>query len=222
MYVGVDGCKQGWVAVSVTMEGFSVARVFADFDRLLAAFAGVKTIGVDIPIGLLASEPRVADEAARKFLPGNASSVFPAPVRPALEARSHDEANRISKKVSGKGLSAQTYNLFVKIREVDAHAKDTRIHEVHPEVSFRTMGEGRPLQSKKTWGGMKGRLALLAREGIVLPDELGDVDAVGIDDVIDAAGAAWSARRVGQGIARRFGDARQLDPRHGRIVAIWA
>ena len=39
---------------------------------------------------------------------------------------------------------------------------------------------------------------------------------------IDAAGAAWSARRVGQGIARRFGDARQLDPRHGRIVAIWA
>ena len=49
------------------------------------------------------------------------------------------------------------------------------------------MGEGRRLESKKTWGGMKGRLALLAREGIVLPDELGDVDAVGIDDVIDAA-----------------------------------
>jgi len=208
--------------VVITTEGFATARLFAHFDRLLETLVAATTIGVDIPIGLLASETRKADEAARKFLPGKASSVFPAPVRPALEARSHDEANRISKKVSGKGLSAQTYNLLVKIREVDAHGKDARIHEVHPEVSFRTMGEGRRLESKKTWGGMKGRLGLLAQEGIELPDSLGEVDAVGIDDVIDAAAAAWSARRIGQGVARRFGDARQLDPRHGRIVAIWA
>ena len=47
-------------------------------------------------------------------------------------------------RLSGKGISAQSYALRVKILEVEAVAEsDTRVFEVQPEVSFRAMA-GKP------------------------------------------------------------------------------
>ena len=223
MYVGVDGFKSGWVALTLDDAGvFVAARCSSTLGPLVAAHAGAKIIGVDMPLGLIDGPCRHADQAARKFLRGNASSVFNAPVVSALNAGSYEEARAISTRVCGKSLSAQSYNILGKIRELDAEKVDPRLHEVHPEVSFRVMNGGAALPSKKTWGGLQVRLSLLKAEGIIIPGTLGDADRVGIDDVVDAAAAAWSARRVAKKLARRFPERTTQEIAPGRPIAIWA
>ncbi len=209
------------MAIGIDDAGFVQARRFGDFAALIRAFEDARVIGVDMPIGLVDAPVRAADQAARAYLAGAASSVFNAPVRAALHADSYEDASAISRRIAGKGLSKQSFHLMAKIREVDAHATDARIFEVHPEVSFRLMGDGASVPRKKSWAGMRRRLARLAREGIVLPDALGEADDVGIDDVIDAAAAAWSARRIANGNARSFPAPPVHDDATGRTIAIW-
>jgi predicted RNase H-like nuclease len=98
---------------------------------------------------------------------------------------------------------------------------DERIHEVHPELSFRTLAGGEPLPyAKKTWRGQNLRRALLAEAGgIVLPDALGEADRVPVDDVLDAAVAAWSAHRIARGTAGRVPEKPERDA-EGRRVEI--
>jgi predicted RNase H-like nuclease len=75
-----------------------------------------------------------------------------------------------------------------RILEADRAAHlDTRLFEVHPEVSFRELA-GRPLEKKRTLLGQTQRLELLASAGIHL-------DSAVDDDLLDAAVAAWSAAR---------------------------
>lgn len=221
-FVGVDGCKQGWVAIELSSRAFHRARTFATFAELVAANQRAKIIAVDIPIGLVDND-RTADTAARDYLVGQASSVFPSPPRAALSANSYDDATAIARRVSERGLSRQSYALFDKIREVDAFIDDPRIHEVHPEVSFRVLnGDIALLHRKKTWGGAHLRRRRLIDVGIVVPDDLGEVDQVGVDDILDAAIAAWSARRIARGQARSFPAAPTQQDASGRTIAIWA
>jgi len=223
VFLGVDGHAKGWVAVAIDERGFVAARSFGTFAALMAAHADAKVIGVDIPIGLVDGPLREADRAAREVLAGKASSVFNAPPRGALAARSYEAANEITRRICKKGLSRQSYGLFKKIREVDAYEADSRVYEVHPEVSFRLIEHALPLLRKKSWGGLNARLARLAAEGIVLPARLGDAeaDAVGIDDVVDAAVAAWSARRIHARVARRLAGKEAQRSASGRVIAIW-
>jgi predicted RNase H-like nuclease len=95
------------------------------------------------------------------------------------------------------------------------------VFEIHPEVSFRVMSD-LPLLPKKTWGGLQARLQRLAEQNIRLPADLGDANAVGIDDVVDAAAAAWSAARIALGSARTFPASPQQRMPSGRVIAIWA
>jgi predicted RNase H-like nuclease len=78
-----------------------------------------------------------------------------------------------------------------------------RVVECHPEISFMAMNDGRPVAAgKKTWAGVMRRIELLAREGIDLDGELGRAGRAGApDDILDAAAAAWTARRVAVGMA---------------------
>lgn len=73
--------------------------------------------------------------------------------------------------------------------------------------------------SKKSWNGLLLRRRLLADAGIHLPDLIADARGAVADDVVDAAAAAWSARRIAVGSERTFPDPPQeVD---GRKVAIW-
>ena len=64
------------------------------------------------------------------------------------------------------------------------------LFEAHPEVSFREMA-GEPLAyAKKTWTGQARRRELLAKHGIVLPDNLGPAGQAPPDDILDAAAVA--------------------------------
>lgn len=220
-FVGVDGCKLGWVTVVLDPTGFVGAQHFPNFAAVLLAYPHAQVIAVDMPIGLVDEPSRAADHSARAFLGSAGSSIFNAPARAVLDAMTHEQAKALSLAACGKSLSAQSFALLPKIREVHAHADDSRVFEVHPEVSFRVMGDT-PLLAKRSWGGMRARLRLLAEQDIRLPDDLGDASVVGIDDVVDAAAAAWSARRIALGSARTFPASPTERMPSGRAIAIWA
>ena len=199
--VGVDGASGGWVLVTLHDGAFSAADFHWTFAECLAAHTDAEVFGVDIPIGLPSEGTRLADLEARGLLGRRAATIFLTPPRPTLDAPTYEAASAICRELSGRGLSRQAYGLFQKIREVDA-VSDTRVHEVHPEVSFARLAGAPLLARKHRWEGAIQRRALLAAAGIVLPDDLGRAGTMaGVDDVLDAAVAAWSAARIAAGTA---------------------
>jgi predicted RNase H-like nuclease len=222
VFIGIDGCPTGWIAIAITAGGFGEARAFSRFADVMTHYASAEAIAVDMPLGLVDGAARHADQAARDFLAGQSSSVFNAPPRSVLAAKDYDDAQAISRRVIGKGISRQSFAILPKIIEVDAYVGDPRVHEVHPEVSFRILNDGQKLpHRKKTWGGHEARLSLLESVGIVLPADLGPANDVGIDDVVDAAVAAWSARRIASNEARSFPAQPSQRDRCGRLIAMW-
>ena len=203
---GVDGTKGGWVAITLEDGRFASDHILpleTSFDEL----GDVDVIAIDVPIGF---GPRDADRAARTFLSGAASTVFPTPARELLERPFGP----------GLGISAQAHALGPRIIHVThLAATDPRIREVHPEVSFRAMNAGRPLRNrKKSAGGALERIALLHRHGNDL-ESLTATAAAPLDDVLDAAAAAWSARRIAGGEGLSLPDPPEIV--EGRPVAIW-
>ena len=93
--------------------------------------------------------------------------------------------------------------------------------EVHPEVSFAALA-GAPLPDPKTtWAGATHRRRLLAEAGIELPDDLGPAGSgAAVVDVLDAAAAAWTARRVAHGQASPMPDPPEVFS-DGLPAAIW-
>ena len=77
--------------------------------------ATLAALAVDMPIGLPDDGPRLADQQARRRLGARRSSVFPTPVRATLDAVDYPDALAISRRVSGKGLSKQAFNLLPRI-----------------------------------------------------------------------------------------------------------
>jgi len=156
----------------------------------------VQVVAIDIPIGLPDTSVRRADLLARARVGPRWPSVFLTPTRAALLAGSHAEASAINRGRSGAGISAQAYGLRTKLLEVDRWITTTtrRVVEVHPEVSFAALA-GAPLTVSKR-----------SSAGITLADELGPAGHAGIDDILDAAVAAWTARRVANGQAEHIPD----------------
>jgi predicted RNase H-like nuclease len=219
--VGVDAYKSGWVAVALRNRSVERCGVYPRFLDLLDDHPGAAVVAVDIPIGLPVSSGREADGLARSFVGPRRSSVFPTPPRSVLEAASYPEALAMCKSLGVTGISKQSFGLAPKILEVDGVAlSDERVFEVHPEVSFRGMA-GQPLKySKKSWNGVSFRRLLLAQHDIVLPEDLGEVGLAPVDDVLDAAAAAWSADRIARGKAVSLpSPPEQVEG--GRPAAIW-
>jgi predicted RNase H-like nuclease len=197
--VGVDGCRGGWVAVG--LPGPEVI-VRATLRAVLEAFGDAACVAVDIPIGLPAGPGgRSCDREARRLLGRASSRVFPAPTRACLEEPTYAAARLVE-----PSLSAQSYALRAKIREADEAQHDGPVVEAHPELAFLAFA-GRSLVSKRTWDGQMQRRVALAREGLVLADELGPTGGTAAaDDVLDAAACALVAQAVAAGTAERLGD----------------
>lgn len=208
--LGADACPEGWVGV-VLSRGRVRAVVHATIDGLAgiaAADGPLDAIAIDIPIGLADSGPRQADLLARKAAGPRYASVFLTPVRAALLADTYAAALAVSRELTGHGISSQAYRLRAKILQVDHWRQGPLtcpVAEAHPELSFAAMA-GTPLRdSKSTWAGVARRRELLAAQGIDLDGDLGLTGLrVGVDDVLDAAAVAWTARRVAAGRARRL------------------
>jgi predicted RNase H-like nuclease len=201
---GVDACAGGWVAVTLCPSAAdepphpltAAVAVAPTLDRL--QLSGV--VGIDMPLGLLSGGWRVADILARRALGRRGVTVFAIPPRPVWQQATYAEANKVCRELTGKGLSAQTWGLRGKILEADAYRRRSaaRLHEVHPELSFTAIA-GAPLAaSKHTAAGLVLRRELLARAGITLPSK---VAGAPVNDLLDAAAVAWSARRIAAGEA---------------------
>jgi len=146
------------------------------------------------------------------------------PIRAAVEADDHAAAILLNRSVTGAGISAQAFALREKILEVERWLPTARyqVVEVHPEYCFAEMDAGTPMRApKRSWQVMVDRRQMLERHGIPLDVVDPRVGArVPVDDLLDAAAAAWTARRVRTGSARSLPDPPQPGPRGGSI-AIW-
>jgi len=200
--VGVDGCKGGWAAVALTGNRVDV-EVFATVSDLFAAHADAEVFLIDMPIGLPESpDDERPEEAARAMLPGKASSIFNCPCRQAVYADPKD-ASALNREVLGKALSAQSFGIIPKIRELDEYLTAhedirPRVLESHPELCF-AMLSGSPVQeSKHTPKGQQKRLEILSpfcREMRGAVEHAGfSKKQAALDDLIDAACLAVVAR----------------------------
>jgi predicted RNase H-like nuclease len=225
--LGVDACRTGWAGILLEDDG-SVRGVYAADIAALASRAAtvakLAVIAIDMPIGLPDTGQRAADALARAAVGPRWRSVFMTPVRPALREPTHTAASRRSHELAGGGISQQAFALRGRIMEVDEWARGmaTGVIEVHPEVCFATLAGTHVRDGKKSWAGAALRRRLLDQEGILLGDDLGQVGGqAAVDDVLDAAVAAWSARRYAAGTARSYPDPPEVFS-DGYPSAIWA
>jgi predicted RNase H-like nuclease len=203
---GADGCPGGWIAVwTGDRHGHALVPTAA---ALLDVTAHADLLVVDVPIGLSEAAPRACDVAARRLLGRQGASVFAAPVRPALRASDHRTAHdrtRAARAAAGlpeKGISIQAWNLFAKVRDVDAvmtPALQSRVREGHPELGFRLWAGG-PLPSKKTHDGRAARRALVERrygsDALTAARDAYRVRDVAHDDLLDAFACLRIAERA--------------------------
>src|SRR3954465_620197 len=102
---------------------------------------------------------------------------------------------------SARSLSAQTFGLVPAIRSLDdalGDPPDPRVHEVHPELSFRAL-DGRVTDRKTSGSGLAQRIRALEPVMDVLDALAHDRVGLPVVDALDACAAAWSARRLAGG-----------------------
>ncbi len=167
--LGIDGACSGW-AVANCKNGKAFVRFFKKIEDVWYFYRDkLELVLIDIPIGLPHSEKRYrsCDEEARKFLGyPRSSSIFSPPCREVFEARDYKEALAINKKILGKGLSKQAWNIIPKIREVDEFIiKNPEavkfLKESHPEVAFKGLKGEVAKFSKRDEEGYKERIEFL-------------------------------------------------------------
>ena len=227
MYVGVDGCPDGWVAVAYSDAGFERARFYKAVADLWDAFRGADRILIDVPIGLRehSGEPRACDTAARTALaPDRHHSVFPTPVRAAAREDSYGAAKAVQERLTDGSLNRQTWGIVPKVDAVDRFLLDTpaargTFRESHPEVCFRAFA-GAPMTYSKTGQPKRAfweRLAVLRTVEPDVYDHLWDA-ASGLacdasdDDLLDAFAVALTARSDGDRLVTLPADP-ETDPR---------
>lgn len=219
--IGVDAYALGWVGVELRDGTFGRAMLATTLYEIVVGSSGATVIGVDIPLGMLPDRWRTADTLAADQLGPRRASVFRVPPRAVWQETDFAAANRRCRELTGAGLSRQSWALRPKLLEANAiwERHPTLLFEAHPEVSFRQMA-GEPLPyAKKTWTGQARRKELLARQGIVLPDQLGPAGQAPPDDILDAAAVAWTAHRMATGKARSHPD--PPEEYDGARIAIW-
>ena len=65
-FLGVDGCKEGWVGVALNRNGRFQESILVDkFSELTKYFPDVEIIGVDMPVDLVNKPSRMADQLVR-------------------------------------------------------------------------------------------------------------------------------------------------------------
>ncbi|MGJ5181379.1 DUF429 domain-containing protein [Bradyrhizobium oligotrophicum] len=196
--LGLDGFRNGWVAVSIAGDRRSISFP-ADISTALAA--PFTRAAIDIPIGMTDDGARDCDELAREKLAPHRSRVFTGARRWLWENYTDpDAANAEAKRRGQKGASRQLWHLGRKIMEVDAYVRahrDRDIREAHPELVFLRLN-GAPLPSKKTKEGAALRRELLVAAGFVEIDDWATRARRGtgakLDDVLDACAVALAAR----------------------------
>jgi predicted RNase H-like nuclease len=209
--VGVDGCPAGWICFQIDLQSRRTAvRVLTNLVELISESPEPKLIAIDIPIGIPTTGARACDIGARRLLgKPRSNSVFPAPIRATFAAKTYQEACALSLEAQGKSISRQAFEIIPKIREVDELITpdlQTRIFEIHPEVSFWALNGRRSLKhGKYKREGKDERLGLLFPHYPALRQHVTKLNRAEAaeHDLLDAAAAAWTAECVVKGLVPR-------------------
>jgi predicted RNase H-like nuclease len=224
MIAGADWFEGKWLAVVAAADGQTEVRQVCAFSDFLE-WADLQLLVIDIPIGLPERGSRACEPLARQVVRPRASSVFPAPIRPVLNASTHEEACRILNTIDGKRCSIQAFSIYRIIAAVDSHmspALQDRVREGHPELSFAYMNGGSGLKhSKHTPEGQRGRVALLEQH---FPDLEACISALpqsrAAIDLLDAFSMLWTARRIISGQALSVPEVPEYDSRGLRMEMV--
>lgn len=212
MYVGVDGCSAGWIAVCYDEQRYEATHLYETVADLWDNHSSAQTILIDVPIGLRedSNAKRPCDDEARtKLGQQRSSSVFPVPVREAVHADSYEEAKGIQECRTDGSLGTQSWSIADKIAEIDTFLGETEpgatdvIREAHPEVCFWALNSRSETEYSKTQqpaAAFWERVSILENADTQVLTHIrkggSDLDAkVGNDDLIDAFSLALTASR---------------------------
>jgi len=209
-YIGVDGCRAGWFWVTLSDTRAWAIGLAPDAEALAALAAGARLMLIDVPIGLPDSgfAERLCDREARAVLGRpRAASVFRVPARSVLQAPNYAAASQLNRRLTGAGVSRQTWGIAPKIRDIDRllqarPALREILRETHPEVCFWALNHARAMRhNKKTAAGRRERLVMLRR---FFPDVERLLEhaatrylrkQVALDDILDATVLAVTAKQ---------------------------
>ncbi|MBR0342503.1 MAG: DUF429 domain-containing protein [Oscillospiraceae bacterium] len=209
VYIGVDGCREGWVA-AVLDHGELVIDSYKDFNSLIECYPAFDTFLVDMPIGLKNNNGQKRPEKeARQVLGKRSSTVFPVPCRKAVYSETEEEQKRANISILEKSLSRQSIAIIPKIKELDVFFKDhpeykNTILESHPELCFTRLKGSLILSKKKELSGALERMDILSDylSNVSLQTLLDKAKEIqcNLDDLIDALCLAVTAALKAHGL----------------------
>lgn len=204
LLAGVVPTRAGWVLASAKLLGIQMhpqePELLPNLVDVLDYRPSFRVIAVGAPIGLPdkpGTSGRRCDHEARQLLGWpRAGAVLTPPVRTALDAKTYEEAARLS-----GGLSAVTWGLMPRIAETDREVEPFRqrtVFEVHPELSLYQLNDDSPMRNpKRTVVGQEERARLIktriAGMELVLDAEIPRVRRW---QLIDAAACLTTTRRI--------------------------
>ncbi len=167
LYIGVDGCRGGWIA-AVLDHGDMQLKRYKYISSLVEEYPSFDAFLIDMAIGLRNSkEQERPDDEARKELGPKGSSVFPIPSRDAVYADGEEAQKQANIRTLGKSLAKQSIAIIPKIRELDIFLNDHpeykyKILESHPEVDFARLNGAVLMSRKQEEPGPSQRKAVLS------------------------------------------------------------
>lgn len=206
--IGVDGCTNGWIA-AILKQGKLILKRYHKINDIIMENPDFNEFLIDMVIGLPSTKDHIRpDRFARKIIKERASTIFPAPCRQAVYAKSKAEAYEQNERVLGKKFTPLTYGIMNKMREVDSFLQENSkfinvIKESHPEVCFARLNGKTVLTKKTEIDGMEERIKLLSNyiPDLTLNTIAGHASALRckIDDIVDAICLAVTSNIVNQG-----------------------
>ena len=167
LYIGVDGCRGGWIA-AVLDHGDMQLKRYKYISSVVEEYPSFDAFLIDMAIGLRNSkEQERPDDEARKELGPKGSSVFPIPSRDAVYADGEEAQKQANIRTLGKSLAKQSIAIIPKIRELDIFLNDhpeykNKILESHPEVDFARLNGAVLMSRKQEEPGPSQRKAVLS------------------------------------------------------------
>lgn len=167
LYIGVDGCKGGWIAAVLDQGELRLGK-YISISSLVERYPEFDAFLIDMAIGLRDRLDQTRpDHAAKIELGKKASSVFPIPSRSAVYADNEETQKLENIRTLGKSLAKQSIAIIPKIRELDVFLRDhpdykNRILESHPEVAFARLNGSVVMSRKKEEPGPSERIHILS------------------------------------------------------------
>ncbi len=206
--IGVDGCKGGWIA-AVLDHGKLIINKYITLTDIVASYPNFDEFLVDMVIGLPSTKEHIRpDTYARKIIRERTSTIFPAPCRQAVYAKTVAEAYNENERVLGKKFTPLTVGIIPKMREIDAFLQDNPqfknlIKESHPEVCFAKLNGSTVLSKKSELDGIEERIRILSNyitdlslKKILLAAKNFKCN---VDDIVDAICLSVTANLAEQG-----------------------